>query len=161
MMGPQAMEQSKTKNAKYHSWLFAVVNILLPLVFGAGLYLVLAPDTRIADWLAHRFLLGALPDRSAILLQRRFWRFVRNYLCDGLWAFALESCVALLLPWRKRFLWLSMLLSAVLSVCLELLQAGRILRGTFDAWDIVTEILAITMAGFNYFIWRSMYEKRN
>lgn len=65
-------------------------------------------------------------------------KMARCYLPDFLWAYALMSAVLLFWGYDKRII----ALVIVYETVLELLQLFSCVKGTFDVWDILIEILA-------------------
>lgn len=70
-------------------------------------------------------------------------RFVRFYLLDALWAYALMFCLFIILGNTLTALKKSIVISVVLSIVMELLQLLNVVVGTFDICDIFVEIVAI------------------
>lgn len=73
-------------------------------------------------------------------------RFVRFYLLDALWAYALMFCLFIILGNTLTALKKSIVISVVLSIVMELLQLLNVVVGTFDICDIFVEIEAIFIA---------------
>ncbi|MDD6790015.1 MAG: hypothetical protein PUE04_07930 [Lachnospira sp.] len=117
---------------------FLKVQTAWPLAAGAAVYAVLSPDVWFVRGLGHIFPgeILSVPVSGSPLL-----RFVRNYIPDLLWGFALTS--ALLLAVRERTMHLTdravLVISCLFSAALELLQLFPWITGTFDMADIVAE----------------------
>ena len=122
--------------------------VLLPLLTGTVFYLFFDAHTvfsaqmrRLFPAISQLYISDAWTDRPA-------FRLCRNYLCDFCWAFSLESSVLLLLGCRRHGLIRSVGITLLLSGTLETLQKTALIRGTFDPADILTETIAILVAGF-------------
>ena len=72
--------------------------------------------------------------------------FVKCWLCDMLWSYALTAALYLvLIPFRYRLI-LSATASFIVGVFLEGLQYFNIISGTFDVLDIIFELTAVLIA---------------
>ena len=114
--------------------------ILVPLVLGAAIYICLSPKTYISilfwkvlgiDNPFHKIKMSEMPGMV---------RFVRFYLCDFFWAFALFQAV-FMVAGKKRLIVMTTI-SLVFCVSLEVLQMTSLIPGTFDFFDILAEALA-------------------
>ena len=118
------------QNRTRHYFIFRA---LIPLLLGWAIYL-LAADTPLAvfhlDW----------QPRGV------FFRFVRNYLCDALWAYALTMTVCGILGQTKRAIGGTAVLCVATETLLEFAQRLPFVRGTFDGWDIFIQIIATAIA---------------
>ncbi len=56
--------------------------------------------------------------------------FVRFYMCDMLWSFALSACLSMVMPAQR-----AAFIAGVLGIVWECLQFAGILSGTGDFWD--------------------------
>lgn len=124
---------------------FAMLHTLIPLCMGTGIYILVRPGTYIARiCISLNPWLGELRIRMGTDL---FHMFLRNYACDMLWAYALTIG----LFWYGRLtgqkVWKSALISGGFAVLMESLQILPVIPGTFDGMDVVTEILAMLIAG--------------
>ena len=138
------------KKIHKNSLLLFALFVMLPLVCGALLYALTAPDTYVGEFLSFLNLASV----RNVLPHNRMFYFVRNYLCDMLWAFALQSCIALLFTGIKKQLLLSISVSAAVMLLIEISQAAGWLMGTFDWWDILAEAVAILLAVVNITFFR-------
>lgn len=66
-------------------------------------------------------------------------QLVKNYLPDGLWAYAFIS--AILIIWNRQLNYVWLFISFLLAACFELLQHYQLLAGTADIADIMTYFL--------------------
>lgn len=130
-----------------------ILFIILPLIFGLIIYILSDRDVFIS-----KLIFNLIPfSFSSLNIRHPVFLFFRNHMCDFFWAVSLESCIGLiLLNCKKQFL-ISIIISVVLSVLLELFQLFGIISGTFDIFDLLFETIAIIMAGLilNKSIWRS------
>lgn len=122
---------------------FCAANAALPLLAGGLVYVVWTADTGVSA--AVRELLrqagfGSLPVRQP---GGAAARFIRNYLCDACWAYALVFCLA---P-AMNSIPAAVCTAAAFAAALELLQKTPILNGTFDRADLIVESAACLAAG--------------
>jgi len=76
---------------------------------------------------------------------------LRNYLPDGLWAYALTSLVLIIWSRQTNLFWLTMIFLCFLIF--EFLQQIEIIKGTSDVVDIITYIIfAIFALTINKFL---------
>lgn len=85
-----------------------ILNVALPVMAGSLLYLL--PLT------AHSL------------------QFLRNYLPDGLWAYAFFSCILIIWERHINFIWVFIVVLIVATF--EWLQSAHIIRGTGDLIDL-------------------------
>lgn len=84
---------------------------------------------------------------ASIYLLNAFHSFpilVKNYLPDGLWAFALMSC--LLVIWNNKLNGFWLTLCILFFAAFEALQYLHIINGVADYYDFITYLLFATMA---------------
>ncbi|MDD6071000.1 MAG: hypothetical protein PUC12_09360 [Clostridiales bacterium] len=129
--------------------LLFVWHIFVPLLIGAVIYIIFTENTYIARWARGVF------EENAIL---SYWnyndsvmgRFIRNYVCDALWAYALGMA----LIWYGDNVHQSVLFSSIEAIAFscasEFLQLAGVWRGTFDIWDILVETTAVVIAAIMY-----------
>ncbi len=120
--------------------------IVIPILLGTYIYIALAPDTY------PHILFERLFPGIDLTIQRteenyHLTGFLRNYLCDFLWAFSLESCIMLIFNGCKRQLLISVIISSLFSVIIEVLQKFELIFGVFDIIDLACEIIAVILAG--------------
>ncbi len=75
-------------------------------------------------------------------------RFVRFYLLDMLWAYALVFAVYVVINDKAIKLWKVLLGAGILSVLMETIQLSPFIHGTFDFYDILAEFVAELIAAF-------------
>lgn len=97
------------------------LNIFLPLVAGVLIYLFTAISSGVTWW-------------------------IRNYLPDGLWAYAFAS--AMLIIWQRDLNLFWLLLVLICGLAFEWMQFRGILSGTGDLADIFVYILFFLIALF-------------
>lgn len=137
-----------------------LMNMVLPLMAGAMVYILLSPDAYItrAFWSA----IGKEnPLRDIQICDMPYGiQFIRYHCCDFLWAMALYSTVILVMG-KDRMRW-SILITTIFIVGMEGLQLSDAVSGTFDLMDIVVEVLA---GWITYFLFmqrrRLTYEESN
>lgn len=70
--------------------------------------------------------------------------FIKNYLADGLWAYAFISSILLIWEREINTTWITILF--LVSVCFELLQYYRLIAGTGDIYDVATYLIFYVLA---------------
>lgn len=131
------VQEIKNQTSKRNG-IFAV-NIVIPLVFGAFIYLTKAERTYISD------ILSAFRSVLPII---NYPEIIRNYACDFLWAYALFFCLRLSLgdKLKGKHNLMVIAMASIVAVSLESIQMNTAILGTFDLWDIVVELIAIATA---------------
>ncbi len=134
-----------------------VLCICLPLIFGASIYLILSPDTYLAIW--GWKVIGVSSPFGNIDIQKLPWwlKFVRFYLCDFLWAFALVHSIILIMG-EKQFV-VALFISLCFCLSCELLQLIKSIPGTFDGFDLIVESSACLAALSIHLLRRKKHEK--
>ena len=131
---------------------FYWINILLPLSAGALLYLYWRPDAYISKLISSLFRMPAEPVHGR---PAGIYRFIRYYLCDILWAYALTFSLSLY--FGKNALWAALAVGVGFAVLTELLQLLPVTPGSFDILDIIIEMAVCTLT----IIIINLYERRN
>lgn len=111
-----------------------IVNIVFPLVLGAVLYIILSPDVIFVQ-----VCFSYLPFK-AVRPGNIFWKFVRNYFLDMLWTYSLIH--ALWIVARHQRLKNIYIIGLLFSVLIECMQVFPSVKGIFDPYDIVAEVVA-------------------
>ncbi len=125
---------------------FLILNILAPLLIGGLIYYFISPDVifvkQMDTWIG-----GGI---HLTVMTKRFWltAFLRNYLLDMLWGYALVYVLFFVFDDKTAGLSKSFLLAAGFSALMEVLQLMAIVPGTFDSYDILAEILVELLAVF-------------
>lgn len=119
-----------------------LVNILIPLFLGTVLYIAFRQDTYIARWFYRIFHIEFLIEANENICVK----FIQNYMCDMLWAYALM--MALWLASGKTMLYRVGMMTFLFTMLVECLQIIELMKGTFDVWDILLEGIAISIATF-------------
>ena len=115
------------------------VNVIVPLTAGLLIYLTRSESTYVSDIYASVF--PRLPVISYPVVIKRF-------ACDFLWAYSLFFCLKLVFedPSKGDHDIKVITVTAIAAVILEVIQISGRIPGTFDPWDIVTEMTAIAVA---------------
>ena len=118
--------------------LFAL-NIVFPLLCGAFIYLTKAEPTYLSDYL-HAF--------RKVFPTISYPYIIGNFACDFLWSYSLFFCLRLTLgdQLKGKHNTVVIIVSAVAAVILETVQLFKSVPGTFDPFDLVTELVAIAFA---------------
>lgn len=120
-------------------------NCIGALLIGALIYGLLSPDVIFMK------AIGSFKGGSGIrmdVVHLTVLKQIRNYLPDMLWAFALVFALCFLIGQKEGELFRIFITAAVFSAVLELLQMTPYVRGTFDPFDILAELLAEALAVF-------------
>ena len=131
---------------------FYWINILLPLLAGALLYLFWRPDAYISRLFSGLFHMPPGPEHGR---PAGVYRFIRYYLCDILWAYAFTFSLSLY--FGKDALLTALAVSVGFAVLTELLQLLPQTPGSFDILDIIVEMAVCTLT----IIFINLYERRN
>ena len=117
--------------------IFLILNIIIPLVAGLGIYVFMKNTTYINDFLGLSF--NYVPKTF-------IGTFIVNWFCDFLWSYAFVFTLYLVLePFSKRII-ISPIITVIVGTALELMQKSGTLTGTFDWWDIAVELVAVLVA---------------
>ena len=123
-------------------FVFYLLNIGVPLVLGLGIYLFCYKNTYINT--AFTDIFGfSLP---YIYYDNAFHRFITCWACDMLWAYSLTFALYLCFKVFEKNLIITIVTSSLFAIAIELLQIKGVINGTFDILDIVSELVAITLA---------------
>jgi len=115
------------------------VNIIVPLIIGLLIYLTKDERTYLSDNLS--VLRSVLPTIS-------YPDLIRSFACDFLWTYSLFFCLRLSLgdSLKGKYNLTVITVTGIVAIILEILQLLKGVPGTFDPWDIVTELIAIAVA---------------
>ena len=132
---------------------FIVLNILIALAFGSFFYLIFCPDVwivkKVQDLFGITFQISVTKTVPYVLL-----KWVRNYLCDFLWAYALLFAMDLFWPVKKYRMIGSFLAAFAFGTGMEILQISDRVTGVFDVWDILAELIAECLAMLIIYVYR-------
>ena len=120
--------------------MFYALNISASLVIGLIIYLCYRPDTYVSQAVYN--LLGISPDIGVFVKLLPTWLllFIRNYLADIIWAYALTFTICYILWNQNKSMFPIFGIVAVFESCIEVSQKVGIMSGTFDWFDIFLEI---------------------
>ncbi len=121
---------------------FYLLNIGIPLVLGLGIYLFCYKTTYINTAFTNIFGFS-LP---YIYFDNAFHRFITCWACDILWAYSLTFALYLCFRVFKKPLIITSVTSSLFAIIIELLQINGVINGTFDILDIISELVAISLA---------------
>lgn len=113
------------------------VNIFLPLSVGLCVYLFFRKGTYINSIFGIEF---------NYKLNSIFGVFVKSWLCDILWAYALTHSLYFTLHIFEHRILISAIISICFATALEVLQLLGCVAGTFDVLDIIFQIAAVLVA---------------
>lgn len=116
---------------------FCVINILLPLILGAIIYILLRPKTIISHMFYSAF--SVTPKyfgTNALSL------FFKNYFCDFLWSYSLTFSLLEI----TKYTLASMLTAFALGCAFEIAQCFSVISGTADILDVFIECAGTIIA---------------
>jgi hypothetical protein len=123
-----------------------IINIFAPLSLAAVVYYVISPDVIFVERIDS--LLGRGFHLDNIRFGTEAVRFVRNYVLDMMWGYALVFALYFIMGNNAAGLTKLIMIASFFSTVMELLQLTPFVRGTFDVLDIIVEILAEATAVF-------------
>ena len=122
---------------------FYYIHIWVPLIIGLFIYLSFGRETYIASLILRHFPWKELP---AACFPSASVSFIRNSMCDILWAYALTFSVFLVMAPDLHLVPMTPVICIGFSALLEGLQLADSFPGTFDPLDIVLETITIVIA---------------
>lgn len=123
----------------------AVLMVILPLLFGTAIYVFLRPDTYISELIGTALHVNAAP---ADCPRGMFSDFLRFYVSDMLWAFALPPALFAATGFEADDLLHIFFISVAFAGSLEMLQYIGVMSGTGDLVDLILESIAVSAAVF-------------
>ncbi len=123
-----------------------VANIILPLLLGTLIYWYTSPDVIFVE--AVRSWCGDTGKSGQGMVLGGLFRFVRYYLLDMLWAYALVFTLYFSIGNNAARLKMAFVIAVVFSAVMEVVQLSTIIPGYFDLLDILVEVVAETFAAF-------------
>lgn len=122
------------------------MNILVPIIIGAAIYYVISPNVifvqQLDSLLAREIHVNTAYSNTSII------RFVRNYLLDMMWGYALVFALFLFTGNNAAEIRKIFIIAVIFSAVMEILQLTSFAKGTFDVFDIIVEFLAEVTAVF-------------
>ncbi len=118
---------------------FFAVNIIIPLIIGLFIYLTKPSSTYLSDFLS---------GFRSVLPIIRYPIIIDFYACDFLWTYSMFFCLRLTLgdALKGKYNLMVITVTGVVAIILESLQLIKGVPGTFDPMDVVTELIAVTVA---------------
>ncbi len=71
-------------------------------------------------------------------------KFIRYYFLDMMWAYSLMFTLTYILSDSNT----ALIISVIFSITIELFQLSPLIKGTFDVYDILAEIITVIIAFF-------------
>ncbi len=124
-------------------YIFAIVNIAVPLLAGGIFYYIFCKDILFVHIIDETLGFGLhfnIKGKGAII------EFIRNYALDGLWAYSLTQALILILNPKRKGTAFCILMTVIAGICLELLQKYSLINGVFDVMDITAEMAGALFA---------------
>ena len=122
--------------------IFWLLHIVLPIVVGGLMYLQFRPDTYLSSLIYRGMGISAPALTETSPAGQAVLAFLRNFLCDMLWAYALTMTVA----WILEQPIVVLVICCAMEMGIEWLQKIQILSGTFDPVDIILECFTTIFA---------------
>ena len=126
--------------------IFIIISFIMPLLMGAFIYYLLSPDVifvKFIDEVMQRNIHFSKMMENNILM-----RFVRFYLLDMLWGYALVFALYFILGDNTAKLKNILFIAFMFSALMEFLQLTPFAKGTFDIADILFVMLSEVIAVF-------------
>ncbi|SEM38823.1 hypothetical protein SAMN04487770_13633 [Butyrivibrio sp. ob235] len=124
--------------------IFFVANIIVPLLLGAVIYCLTSPDVIFMEAVRSLWGMPVLSEQGTV--HRGIWKFIRYYLLDVLWAYALFFALYFSIGNNAAKLKMAFMIAVLFSTVMEAIQLFPIIPGYFDLLDILVEVLAETFA---------------
>lgn len=121
-------------------------NCLLALIIGALIYYFFSPEVIFVKKIDKIIRSGLHFELS--LHDNWILKFIRFYVLDMLWAYALVFALKLIMGNNTANLKRVFGVAFILSATMEILQLTPLAEGTFDMWDIICEFVAEVIAVF-------------
>ncbi len=131
---------------KYPSLCYFALHAVSALLLGTLMYLLFRPDTHISRAFYSVWDIRPLAHGLQSVIPRPLLSFLRYYLPDLAWTYALTFTLSSILKATRFGLRLSACLSALFALGLELCQKYGIMQGTFDPLDIAFELCITALA---------------
>ena len=140
------MEWSRYGQVECRNKVFLLANMIVPILTGAVIYYVTSPDVIFVRQLDT--ILGMRVHMYDISYHSTIVRFIRYYALDMLWGYALVFALYFILDNNTASLFKIFVIAYVFSVIIEILQLTSFVKGTFDVFDLVVELIAEIAAVF-------------
>lgn len=125
---------------------FLILNVLVPILLGTIIYYLISPEVMFVQQIDKIF--GYRVHINGINLNNVIIQFVRNYLLDMMWGYALVFALFFIIVNNTAELMKIFIIAFAFSAIMEFLQLTSFVRGTFDIFDIIVEFLAEVTAVF-------------
>ena len=126
---------------------FVFLHIVLPILVGGILYLFFCPDVffvkKVDDILN-------ISRNENVLKESVLGEMIRNYLFDIVWAYSLTNTLLIICGRDRKSKRIAIVIAALMSIGMELLQLMECIGGTFDIVDVLVEIVAVFVAFLAY-----------
>lgn len=129
-----------------HKKLHSILNAVIPLIVGAMIYYFLSPDVKFVKFIDE--IIGKGVHFPSLLEDYFVVKFIRFYLLDMLWGYALVFSLSLILGNNAAKRKMILLIAVAFSTVMELLQLTPLVGGTFDLADLLVEGLSEVLAVF-------------
>ncbi len=123
--------------------LFWIAITVVPLIAGSIIYLAFRPTAIVSKAIYGLFDINPAYIETPDNL---FWRFIKYYLGDFLWAFSLTALVKLILGKGKPQSIVALSIGISVGFLVELFQKYGLIPGTFDFFDLLVETLGAILS---------------
>lgn len=115
------------------------MNIIIPISIGSVIYYLFSPQVMFV-----KIIDDILKINFHIIepIDNLLFKFIRYYLLDMLWGYALVFALYLILGNNTAKLWKILFIAFSFSAVIEFFQLASFFDGTFDIFDIVVEFVA-------------------
>lgn len=131
---------------KKHKDLFIILNFVIPLLVGTVIYYFISSDVFFVKFIDN--IIGKGIHFTSLVNTNFLIRFIRFYVLDMLWGYALVFALYFIIGNDAAKLWKILFIAFVFSCAVELFQIASFSTGTFDIADIAFEFLAEVLAVF-------------
>lgn len=129
-----------------------ILNIFIPIIIGTIIYILLSPNAYITKLFWGIINEGNPLSKINIMEMPIIVRWIRYYLCDILWAYALTYSIVCIL-WNGSVCSAvnACVVSVIFIMVVEISQITNYISGTFDYFDLIFQIVTSFFAGIIYY----------
>lgn len=129
---------------KLHETLFCILNVIFSIVPATLFYIECAPDVQFVQYIHSLF--PDIAHGQEVLVSNAVCVFIRNYLLDAAWSYALVFTLFIFFHINTAGIWKSFTCAVLCGSIMEGLQLTHLVKGTFDVRDIIAELIAALCA---------------
>ena len=128
------------------TYIIFALNCLLSLLIGALIYYFFSPEVIFVKKIEE--ITGIELHFELSFHDNCILKFIRFYVLDMLWAYALVFALKLIMGNNTANLKKIFLVAFMFSTTMEIFQLTPLAEGTFDIWDVICEFVAEVIAVF-------------